>query len=209
MTGVGGDFSDIMLNGDSISADVKNFRVKDQSGFQVNDLTAAFRMTPTGIALKDFVMKTLGSEIHSDANLQFKSFDAFNDFASKVTMEATLGKSTSGVEVTNISGHGFWLLMADEELFVAFKEFPWFKDASVSEILNVEWPQPHLRTRLPSRFSFMSRTGGGCSYLVTTSRACSVGIRSGHRRSCPSTRSWTRRSMLIRSAAVYSSTRKR
>ena len=58
---------------------------------------------------------------------------------------ATRGKSTSGTEVTNISGHGFWLLMADEELFVSFKEFPWFKDASVSEILNVEWPQPpHL-----------------------------------------------------------------
>ena len=56
---------------------------------------------------------------------------------------ATLGKSTSGAEVTNISGHGFWLLLADEELFVSFKEFPWFKDASVSEILNVEWPQPH------------------------------------------------------------------
>ena len=56
---------------------------------------------------------------------------------------ATLGKNTSGVEVTNISRHGFWLLVADEELFVSFKEFPWFKDASVSEILNVEWPQPH------------------------------------------------------------------
>ena len=59
---------------------------------------------------------------------------------------ATLGKRTSGAEVTNISGHGFWLLVADEELFVSFKEFPWFKDASVSEILNVEWTQqlhPH------------------------------------------------------------------
>ena len=56
---------------------------------------------------------------------------------------ATLGKSTSDAEVTNISGHGFWLLMANEELFVSFKEFLWFKDASVSEILNVEWPQPH------------------------------------------------------------------
>ena len=56
---------------------------------------------------------------------------------------ATLGKNTSGAEVTNISSHGFWLLMADEELFVSFKEFPWFKDASVSEILNVERPQPH------------------------------------------------------------------
>lgn len=56
---------------------------------------------------------------------------------------ATLGKTISGAEVTNISRHGFWLLVAAEELFVSFKEFPWFKDASVSEILNVEWPQPH------------------------------------------------------------------
>lgn len=58
---------------------------------------------------------------------------------------AELGKRTSAAEVTNISSHGFWLLLADEELFVPFKEFPWFKDASVSEILNVAWPQPqHL-----------------------------------------------------------------
>ena len=58
---------------------------------------------------------------------------------------AALGKRTSGLEVTNISSHGFWLLLADEELFVPFKEFPWFKNASVSEILKVEWPQPqHL-----------------------------------------------------------------
>jgi hypothetical protein len=56
---------------------------------------------------------------------------------------ATLGKSTSDIEVTNISRHGFWLLATDEELFVSFKEFPWFKDALVSEILNVERPQLH------------------------------------------------------------------
>ena len=56
---------------------------------------------------------------------------------------ATLGKNILEVEVTNISKHGFWILLADQELFVAFKAFPWFKDASVEEILNVEWPQSH------------------------------------------------------------------
>ena len=56
---------------------------------------------------------------------------------------AALGKSTSQAEVTNISRHGFWLLLADEELFVPFKQFPWFKNAPVSDILNVEWSQPH------------------------------------------------------------------
>ena len=56
---------------------------------------------------------------------------------------ATSGKNISAAEVTNISRHAFWLFVADEELFVACKEFPWFKDASVAELINVQWPQPH------------------------------------------------------------------
>ena len=45
--------------------------------------------------------------------------------------------------VTHITQHGFRLLLHDRELFLPFSEFPWFKEASVSAILNVEWPQPH------------------------------------------------------------------
>ncbi len=55
----------------------------------------------------------------------------------------TLGKSTSDAEVTHISQHGFWLLLSDREMFLPYETFPWFKNARVSEILNVEWPQPH------------------------------------------------------------------
>lgn len=54
-----------------------------------------------------------------------------------------LGKDTSDVEVTHISRHGFWLLLGERELFVAFTEFPWFRNATVSAIQNVEWPQTH------------------------------------------------------------------
>ena len=53
---------------------------------------------------------------------------------------ATLGLSTSPVEVTNISRHGFWLLLENEELFLPFSEFPWFEDAAVGKIINVELP---------------------------------------------------------------------
>lgn len=53
---------------------------------------------------------------------------------------ATLGLNTSLVEVTNISRHGFWLLLENEELFLPFSEFPWFQDAAVGKILNVELP---------------------------------------------------------------------
>jgi hypothetical protein len=52
-----------------------------------------------------------------------------------------LGTGTSPVEVANISGQGFWLFLGDRELFLAFREFPWFADAPVSKILNVQRPQ--------------------------------------------------------------------
>lgn len=53
-----------------------------------------------------------------------------------------LGKSTSAVEVTNISSHGVWLLAADREMFMSYEDFPWFKDVPVGKVLNVEEPAP-------------------------------------------------------------------
>lgn len=52
----------------------------------------------------------------------------------------TLGKNTAGVEITNISGNGVWLLAGDKELFLSYEDFPWFKDAPVGKILNIEEP---------------------------------------------------------------------
>lgn len=48
-------------------------------------------------------------------------------------------------EVTNISRRGFWLLLGDEELLLPFKQFPWFRSATVEQITHVERPSPdHL-----------------------------------------------------------------
>jgi|WetSurMetagenome_2_1015567.scaffolds.fasta_scaffold1216428_2 hypothetical protein len=49
-----------------------------------------------------------------------------------------LGEDISQVEVTNISRHGLWLLVREEELFLPLDEFPWFMRASLADILNVE-----------------------------------------------------------------------
>jgi len=48
------------------------------------------------------------------------------------------GMSTFPVEVTNVSRHGLWLLVADEELFLPFEHFPWFREASIEKISVVE-----------------------------------------------------------------------
>lgn len=53
---------------------------------------------------------------------------------------ARRGNVTSDTEVTNVSAHGFWVLVGERELFVSFESFPFFRDASIAHILNVEHP---------------------------------------------------------------------
>jgi hypothetical protein len=40
--------------------------------------------------------------------------------------------------VTNIDSHGFWLFAKGREFFLAYREYPWFMEAKVADILNVE-----------------------------------------------------------------------
>ena len=53
------------------------------------------------------------------------------------------GTITSAVEVTNVSPHGFWVLLQGEELLLPFVDFPWFKQATIEQITAVEWPSPN------------------------------------------------------------------
>ncbi len=82
------------------------------------------------------------------------------------------GLGTLQVEVTNISKHGFWLLLEGRELFVPFSEFPWFSQATVSAIVNVEcahsnhlyWPDLDVDLAVesiehPERFPLVSKVG--------------------------------------------------
>lgn len=51
---------------------------------------------------------------------------------------STLGANTSVVEVANIDRFGIWLLVEDREYFLPYNEFPWFRGATVEQILHVE-----------------------------------------------------------------------
>ena len=53
------------------------------------------------------------------------------------------GKSTSGVEVLNISKNGIWLYVNAKEYFLPYEDFPWFKDARVVEIYDVKLLHNH------------------------------------------------------------------
>lgn len=83
---------------------------------------------------------------------------------------ALLGHDTLVAEVSNVSKHGFWLLLGLEEIFAPFEQFPWFREASIGKITKVEWPSPnHLywpdldidlaveSIRCPYKFPLVSR----------------------------------------------------
>jgi len=80
------------------------------------------------------------------------------------------GSVTLEAEVTNVSRHGFWLLLGNEELAVPFSEFPWFKAATIEQLSDVQrptenhlyWPQLDVdlaveSIRQPSAFPLVSK----------------------------------------------------
>jgi hypothetical protein len=55
------------------------------------------------------------------------------------------GTTTFSAEVTNVSGDCVCMLIDDEELTFPYSEFPWFKAATILQVLNVLRPTPdHL-----------------------------------------------------------------
>ncbi|MBS1258473.1 MAG: hypothetical protein MAG551_01532 [Candidatus Scalindua arabica] len=46
-------------------------------------------------------------------------------------------------EITNISEHGFWVLLDKKEYFLPFDKYSWFKDAKISSLINVELIHGH------------------------------------------------------------------
>ena len=56
---------------------------------------------------------------------------------------SSVGTSTSEIEVLNISARGVWLYVKGKEHFLPYEDFPWFKDARVSEIHHVRLLHGH------------------------------------------------------------------
>lgn len=55
------------------------------------------------------------------------------------------GSGISRVELTNVSSHGLWLRVDDEELSLPFDQFPWFRGATIEQLSAIERPAPdHL-----------------------------------------------------------------
>ena len=83
-----------------------------------------------------------------------------------------LGKSISEIEVSLVTGQGFWLLVGGEELFAPYADFPWFRQATVEQVTTVEllseehlyWPLLDVdlavaSIRDPAAFPLVAKSG--------------------------------------------------
>ena len=95
------------------------------------------------------------------------------------------GSATSASEVVNVSSRGFWLFFGplERELYLSFKDFPWFADATIRQLSNVEvergrivrWPDLDVdldveRIEHPARFPLVSRSSLGSRRARTRAR---------------------------------------
>jgi hypothetical protein len=79
-------------------------------------------------------------------------------------------RTSAEVEVLGLTPHALWLLVGGREVMLDFASFPWFADASVGEVCDVEllhghhlhWPRLDVDLHLdsiehPERFPLVSR----------------------------------------------------
>ena len=70
----------------------------------------------------------------------------------------TRGKSISKAKVQDISENGIWLYVSGKEYFLPYEQYPWFKNATVSQICrlrflrgqHLHWPDLDVDLELES-----------------------------------------------------------
>jgi hypothetical protein len=52
-------------------------------------------------------------------------------------------KNSSAAKIQDISQHGIWILVGQQEFFMPFTEFPWFLKATLGQMYHVEFLHEH------------------------------------------------------------------
>ena len=84
------------------------------------------------------------------------------------------GRSISKVEIQGVSNHGIWLYVEGAEYFLPYSAYPWFLNATIEQIYNVEllfgfhlrWPELDIDLELdalkhPEKYPLAYSGGSG------------------------------------------------
>lgn len=84
------------------------------------------------------------------------------------------GRAISKVEIQGISNHGIWLSAGEGEHFLSYKDYPWFRSATIKQIYHVKllfgyhlrWPDLDIDLELdalkhPEKYPLVYQGGSG------------------------------------------------
>lgn len=88
------DIEDVVIEGDTITANLNNLSADERSGFVVKKLTADVRVSPTESICRNLLLITNNSRLSDYYAMHYSRFPDFNDYINKVVMVASLKKSS-------------------------------------------------------------------------------------------------------------------
>lgn len=93
LTDINIDAERILYSSDTMRAVLNKSSLKDQSGFILNQMQVDFEMNPTGVALKNLLLKTPGSEIKRSALIKYPSLEALSANPGMLSLDLDLNRS--------------------------------------------------------------------------------------------------------------------
>ncbi len=87
------EVKNILIKGDSLIGDFKQFTFKEKSGFGLNDFTAKALVCPRGITADQLQITTEKSRLSMDLKFEYNQWDAFNYFLDSIKITADIKPS--------------------------------------------------------------------------------------------------------------------
>lgn len=94
VSGIYGDLKDISFVNDSIFVNISKLRFKDRSGFQLDELSSDAKIAPHEMRLKQLIIRTPQTDLHTDLTFRYDSMSAFDDFENAVNFNSDFKNSS-------------------------------------------------------------------------------------------------------------------
>ncbi|MBI4945861.1 MAG: translocation/assembly module TamB domain-containing protein [Bacteroidetes bacterium] len=98
---VSAKFSDVKLNADTIRCVIKNFSLREKSGFQLKEFYARASVSPVYMNFDELKVISNNSRVLADFSLSYRDFDNFNHYNDSVIMNAHF--NSSDIEMADIA----------------------------------------------------------------------------------------------------------
>ncbi|MFA5970993.1 MAG: translocation/assembly module TamB domain-containing protein [Lentimicrobiaceae bacterium] len=87
------EIKNILVQGDTISADIKQFTFREKSGFRLDDFTTRAVISPRGITAEKLQVTTPNSRLSMDMKLEYSNWNAIDYFLDSVKISAIVEPS--------------------------------------------------------------------------------------------------------------------